>query len=301
MKILIICGPTGSGKSALGLKIAETFNGEIVSCDSVQIYRGFDIGSAKPTQDEQNRIPHHMIDIVNWSQDFDAGQYAVMARAAATQIRERGKLPIVVGGSGLYLRAFLGEGWHADLPKNDDLRKKLNEKTVDELRDTLEKLDPIRAKEIHPNDKFRLARALELLTLLGKPVREVERKGELPECLNDPYIIFLDPPRKYLHETILNRTKSMLATGLVEEVRSLLAEGCPWNAKPMQTIGYKETFRFLRGEFETSQLEELILFATRQYAKRQMTWFKKVNVSERIPYEASMDSAVMKRLSLLKS
>lgn len=281
-KIIVIGGPTGSGKSALAMRLAEESNGEIVSCDSVQIYKGFNIGSAKPTKDDQEKIPHHLIDIISWNEEYDAGRYAVEARAAAAKILAKGKTVIIAGGSGLYLRSFLGEGWHANLPKDEILREELNQLSETELFSKLQKVDPVRASEIHPHDKFRLVRALELLMLLGKPVREIEKTNLWPHDWPTPHITILNPPREKLHDAILKRTKAMLAEGLVEEVKSLHIQGCPLEAKPMQTIGYKQVAEFLTGALKKEELENAILFATRQYAKRQITWFKKVSAAERI-------------------
>ena len=259
------------------MKIAEESDGEIISCDSVQIYKGFDIGSAKPTKEEQKKIPHHLIDIISWNEDYDAGRYAIEAREAVSKVLAKNKTALVVGGSGLYLRSFLGEGWHANLPKDETLRKELNQLSEEELFSRLQKLDPIRAKEIHPNDKFRLVRAIELLTLLGKPVRDVEKENPWPKDWPTPHIKILDLPREHLHAAILKRTTAMLASGLIDEVKSLHEQGCPYTAKPMQTIGYRQVSKFLQGQLKEENLENAILFATRQYAKRQITWFKNVD------------------------
>ena len=170
---IVVCGPTASGKSKTALDLAAQFKGEIVSCDSVQFYRGFDIGSAKPSVDEQTAVKHHMIDILDWHEDFDACQYAKMARECLREIHARGQLPIVVGGSGLFLRALWGQDWHNDLPKDEELRTTLNLKSSTELYTVLKQCDPQRAEKLHTNDKFRVVRALELFYLTGKTFAEL--------------------------------------------------------------------------------------------------------------------------------
>jgi tRNA dimethylallyltransferase len=290
---LVIAGPTGSGKSDLAMTLATRLGGEIVGCDSVQIYRGFDIGSAKPTADERARVPHHVVDCLDWNEDCDAALYARWARAAIDGIRARGKLPIVVGGTGLYLRALLGRGWHADLPKDDALRAALQRETTPDLYARLQTLDPGRAAELHPNDRFRVARALELVTLLGKPLRAVSFATDLAaQDAADPaaYVVVLEPERTALRERIAARTARMLAAGLETEVRALLAAGVPHDCKPMRSIGYAETVAVLRGTAPRDGLADAITVATRRYAKRQATWNHKVKADLRA---ATVDAAAL--------
>lgn len=273
---LVIAGPTGSGKSALALALAERLNGEIIGCDSVQLYRGFDIGSAKPTPAELARVPHHLIDVLDPADDCDAALYAGLARAAIVDVAARGRLPIIVGGTGLYLRALLGTSFHADLPKDESLRNDLRALRTDELYGRLVAADPARAAALHPNDRFRVVRALELVTLLGKPVSAL---GAPPSPVNPlaARIFVLDPDRGALHAAIAARTHAMLAAGLVAEVERLLAAGVPAEAKPMQSIGYKQAALYLSGTLAAAALPDAVMAATRQYAKRQTTWFRKVD------------------------
>ena len=277
---IVVAGPTASGKSALGMALARDFGGEIVGCDSVQVYKGFDIGSAKPSRSEIGEVPHHMIDVATWREEFNTGTYGSMGRQVLDEIRARGKLPIVVGGSGLYLRALFGQNWHGELPKDENLRVSLEAKNLDVLFSELQKLDPDRASEIHPNDKFRLVRALELVTLLGHPLRQLQ--SEQTEITSDAYVVVLDPDRTGLHEAIATRTASMLSGGLLGETKQLLDEGCPITAKPMQSIGYRQAAALISGEIKNDEVLDLILAATRQYAKRQTTWFKSVTADERL-------------------
>ncbi len=273
-KLVVICGPTASGKSGFGLELARALNGEIVSCDSVQVYRGFNIGAAKATEAEQREIPHHLLDVVDCSEEFDARAYGEKARAAIEVILHRGKVPIVVGGSGLYLRALWEEDWHEDLPKDEGLRDELAKLERHELLKRLAEKDPERAASIHPNDRYRLTRALEIALLTGKPLSDRARK--LSPLKKQSYTIVLRPPRALLHQRIADRVVQMMADGLLAEVETLIKKGCSPTCKPMQSIGYKQAAACLRGELSIEKLPATIIAATRQYAKRQDTWFRKV-------------------------
>ncbi len=267
---VVIVGPTASGKSDLAMGLARALGGEIISCDSVQIYRKFDIGSAKPTPDERKLIPHHLIDIRDWNQPYDAKAYASDAWSAICAVAERGGLPIVVGGTGLYLRALWGDRFQEFAPKDEALREELSLLSSEEIMIRLAKLDPKRASEIHLNDRYRLARALEIAILGGGPMHSSILGPDLRGALT----IWLNPQRSLLHNRIARRTNRMLDLGLTDEVSTLRAEGIKDDAKPMQSIGYKQSLEFCDGLLTRSQLFEKIAAATRQYAKRQCTWFK---------------------------
>ena len=288
---IAITGATASGKSDFALQLARSLrddrqiNAEIICCDSVQVYRGFDIGAAKPAPEERAEFPHHLIDIVTWRDEFDAGKYAALARNLVAEIKSRGALPIFVGGSGLYLRAFFGQGFAENLPKDRELRDQLDEIATDELFTELKAIDPVRAGQLHPNDRVRILRAVELCRLTAGPVsaqmpdhgRVTARKTPERE---QTHLVFLNPERPILHQRIAERAKSMLIGGLLEEVQGLVITGCPATAKPMQAIGYRETLVALQAaggvipRIDLGALAEQIIVATRQYAKRQTTWFK---------------------------
>lgn len=273
VEFLVVVGPTASGKSALAMQLAQAFNGAIVCCDSVQLYRGFDIGSAKPSVAEQRLVPHFLFDALYWDQPCDAARYAAMAKKAIKDIREAGQLPIVVGGTGLYLRALLGDAWDDDVPSDQDLRKKLNSRSSEDLFAELLRIDPRRAGQLHQNDRFRVVRALEINILTGHPVPSVSRAEP---AQRSHLAFFLNPPRAMLHEKIHQRTHEMLSAGVVHEVRQLISQGVDPLCKPMQAIGYRQVVAMIQGDLEEMNLEDEIATATRQYAKRQVTWFKKV-------------------------
>ncbi len=278
----VVAGPTASGKSELGMRLARALDGEIVSCDSVQVYRGFDIGSAKPSLQEQAEVAHHLIDIVDATQVFDASDYAKLARQAIQGIRARGKLPIVVGGTGFYLRALWGQLWDPNLPSDPKVREQFVAMSKEDLFALLKEKDPKRAQEIHPNDHFRLARAMELVTLIGGPLAQAGFGNTPKGGDDDAVVIVLSPERAALHQRINERTDLMLKQGFIDEVNQLLTSGIPVNSKPMQSIGYREVAAYLSGSVPKSELAPRIKASTRQYAKRQTTWFRSVEASLRL-------------------
>lgn len=277
-RILVIAGPTASGKSALAVNLAEKLGGEIISCDSMQIYRGMDIGSAKPTKEEQARVPHHMIDVADPKEAFSAAKYARMARKAIREIAGRGKLPVVCGGTGLYLNGILYEMDFGDGPEDPDLRRRLERRAEEEggkaLHRELAALDPAAAARIHPNNVKKIIRALERLQLGEERVQEFQDiRRENPEI--DPVLIGLTMDRKKLYGRIERRVEDMMARGLMEEVRRLAAQGLTAEDISMQGIGYKELSAFFSGENTLEEAVAQIKKNTRHYAKRQLTWFRR--------------------------
>lgn len=277
---LAIVGPTASGKSGLAMRLAKRWNGEIVCCDSVQIYRGFHIGAASPTDAEKQQVPHHLFGVANCNENVDAHVYAQWALRAIEDIHSRNCLPILVGGTGLYLRAVMGPKFHDDLPNDHKLRDRLNQKSQTMLRKLLARLDPKRAEQIHGNDRLRHLRALEIRILSGRCFHELTR--EVSEVDSRAHVIVIKPNRSALHRSIAKRTRQMLTEGLVAEVEGLLAAGVSMNVKPMQAIGYRQVCEHLQRSSSTDDLLEKIIVATRQYAKRQDTWFAQVQAKARI-------------------
>jgi tRNA dimethylallyltransferase len=271
---VLLLGPTGSGKTALSLALGERFGGEIVSCDSVAVYRGMDLGSAKPSAGEQARLPHYLIDVADPDEPFTAGKYSRQARSALREITGRGKLPIVTGGTGLYLRA-LTEGLFAGPERQTELRARLEQSrqkhTENWLHRVLLRLDPASAERIHPNDTPKLIRAIEVCLAAQKPLSEVRTRDPLTgfRLLR----IGLNPPRQTLYDRLNRRCKEMFAAGLIEETRGLLARYGP--VKALDSLGYRQAQAVLAG---TLSLEDGISAAQQghlNYAKRQLTWFRR--------------------------
>ncbi|MEW6685587.1 MAG: tRNA (adenosine(37)-N6)-dimethylallyltransferase MiaA [Candidatus Edwardsbacteria bacterium] len=272
-KIPVLVGPTGVGKTEIGIVLGEKLkNVEIISCDSRQIYRYLDIGTAKPTKEEQKRVVHHLIDIVDPDEDFTAADYGRIVQKTIREIRERNKVPIIIGGCGLYLKT-LSRGIF-DAPKtNPLLRKKLQKEKKEILYQKLKKIDAEAAKKIHPNDLRRIVRALEVYELTGTPISLLQKETTKPfEISLD--IIGLCRKRKELYQRIEKRIERMLSQGLVEETEKILQKGYSPELKSLQTFGYREIIKNLRGELSLSEAIDLIKRESRNYAKRQMTWFR---------------------------
>lgn len=275
--LVAILGPTGSGKTALSLELATRFNGEIVNCDSVAIYREFMIGTAKPTPEEQARVPHHLLDVIEPRGYTTAGEYARMARRVIQEIRARGALPIVVGGTGLYLRALL-EGLFPGPQRSEELRERLREharaKGSQHLHRVLQRLDRKAAEKIHANDLPKLIRAIEVSLGAKQPISEQWAMGR--DALQGFKVlrIGLDPDRTLLYERLNKRVVKMFEAGLIDETKHLL-ERYGQSAGPLGSIGYKQVVQFLRGEIGRDAAIVLAQQAHRNYAKRQMTWFRR--------------------------
>jgi tRNA dimethylallyltransferase len=273
--LIAVVGPTGSGKSALAVHLARHSSGEIVNCDSLQLYQGFDIGTAKTPVTERQHIPHHLFDVLSPQNSYSAGDYARAAREVVADISLRGLVPVVVGGTGFYLRALL-EGLPV-LPERDEtLRARLvnREQTrPGNLHRLLRRLDSAAGKRIHVQDLQKTIRALEirLLTRAALPQPDAAR----PLVGYRVIKIGLNPDRRDLHERLAGRTREMFREGLLDEVRGLLQEGATGEEKPFESLGYQQALQHLRGELTLEQAIESTLIQTRQYAKRQWTWFRR--------------------------
>jgi tRNA dimethylallyltransferase len=278
LSLVAIVGPTASGKSALGVKLAERFTGEVVACDSTQLYRGFDIGTRKPSLSERCGIAHHLIDILGPKDDATAGGYRQLALQILEDLRKRKCLPVFTVGTGLYWRALL-DGL-ADVPQRSEelrerLRTSLQEHPPGHLHRVLKRLDPQAARKIAPGDEQKLIRVVEVCLLARKPISEVHRAGRIPLEGWRVLKIGLLPLREKLNERIHARTDAMLAQGWMREVQALLEGGMSEDSKPFDFIGYRELRAVLRGEITLEEARAAIQQATRRYAKRQLTWFRK--------------------------
>jgi tRNA dimethylallyltransferase len=276
---VVVLGPTGSGKTALSLELAERFGSEIVSCDSVAVYRGMELGTAKPTSEERARVRHHLIDVTTPDVPFTAGEYSRQARAALKEIAGRGKLPIVTGGTGLYLRA-LTEGLFAGPARHEGLRARLTRSREKRgegwLHRILRRLDPASAARIHVNDAAKLMRAIEVCLASRAPMSEVlgnEAKARDPLKGFRLLRIGLNPPRKALYERLNRRATAMFAAGLVEETRGLLKQYGP--VKALDSLGYRQATAVLAGTMSEAAAVETAQQGHRNYAKRQLTWFRR--------------------------
>lgn len=278
LPLVAIVGPTASGKTSLAVALARKWNGEVLACDSTQVYRGFDIGTAKPTVEERGGIPHHLLDLVEPAFPFTAGEYRARAVAVLDDLRQRGRLPVLTVGTGLYLRALL-EGL-ADAPaRSEELRARLeagaNAHSLQYLHRVLRRLDPEAAVRIGSRDRPKMIRAIEVCLLTGRPLTEIHRSGRTPLEGYRPIKIGLQPPRAALYDRIEKRVQTMIDRGWLQEVAGLVRDGVPSDSKPFDFIGYNELRAHLEGTVTLAAARKAIAQATRRYAKRQMTWFRK--------------------------
>jgi tRNA dimethylallyltransferase len=275
-KIVIICGPTGVGKTAVAVELAQHFNGQIIGADSMQIYKHMDIGTAKPTAEEQAQVTHHMIDIIAPDESFDAAQYAEGARKIINELEQQFILPFVVGGTGLYIKALL-HGLFDNHVSEPQIRAKLKAEAethgLDYLRRRLFQLDPDTAKRLHPNDTYRIMRALEVVEASGKAISELHRKHDFAEQPFNALKIGLNMERALLYERINQRVDAMLSAGFRAEVKKLLKRGYTADLKAMTSIGYRHMVDTIQGRLSPAECARTLKRDHRRYAKRQLTWF----------------------------
>jgi tRNA dimethylallyltransferase len=275
--LVVVLGPTGAGKSELAIHTAQALGGEIVNCDSLQLYRGFNIGTAKVPAESRGGVPHHLLDVLEPTELFTAGEYARAARKVLLEIATRHRIPVIVGGTGFYLRALL-EGLFPGPPRDESIRTRLQlreGRRTGSLHRILSRLDPAAALRIHPHDKNKTIRALEVRMLEGKPISALFGKGRTPLHGFRPIKLGLDPPRELLYRRLDARALGIFERGLIEEVRQLLGTGVPRSAKPFESLGYKQALQVLEGRLTPEQALQSTQLETRRYAKRQLTWFRK--------------------------
>ena len=277
--IICIAGPTASGKTALAVELAKELNGEVVSCDSMQVYRRMDIGTAKPSIDEMQGIAHHMIDVAEPDEDFSVSRYCAMAAPMVEDIVSRGKTAIIAGGTGLYMDSLIQGNNFAPFPSTgvrEKLEQEAAEKGIQTLYDRLSAIDPEAARRLHLSDKKRIIRALEVYLETGETITEHNRKTQLLPPRFTPLWLGLDfENRADLYERIDRRVGLMLEMGLIDEIQRLLAAGIPEKCTALQAIGYKEFVAALNGECTIGEAADLVRQSSRRYAKRQLTWFRR--------------------------
>lgn len=274
-RVPVLVGPTASGKTSVSLLLAEQLDAEIISADSRQVFRSMDIGTAKPSLRERSRVRHYFVDTLNPDQEFNAGEYGIRGRELIEELYRRGKVPLIVGGSGLYIQAIV-DGFFEGVTADPDLRSKLSDRLRNEgaraLLDELRAVDPVSASRMLPSNTRRIVRALEVYTLTGTPISELQKfRAAIPF---EPVFAGLNWNRKELYARINRRVDSMIGQGLVEEVKSLRAAGGSLGVNALNTTGYKEVFSYLACELTFEQMVASIKQNTRRYAKRQLTWFR---------------------------
>mgnify|MGYP001234996583 FL=1 len=299
--LIVLVGPTAVGKSSMALAVAERVGGEIIAADSMQVYCGLDIGTAKPSADERRLVPHHLLDLVEPNQSFTAADYARLASAAIADIRARGRLPIMVGGTGLYLRALfrgLFSGPWEMTPLRETLYREAERVGNAALHQRLETSDPEAAAAIHPNDLFRVVRALEVAAVSGRPIstlRAEARRNHKP--ILGPVLQFgLERNRQELYQRIEARVEAMMAQGLLHEVQGLLDLGYSPALRPLRAIGYRHMIEHLKGRISVNDAIASLKRDTRRYAKRQLTWFRHEDEIEWLPVEGTALSERVLRL-----
>lgn len=280
MKNLIcIAGPTASGKTALSIALAKELNGEVVSCDSMQVYKGMDIGTAKPTAEEMENIPHHMLSVAEPWEDFSVGKYCDMATPIVDDILSRGKTAIIAGGTGLYMDALIKGNDFAPVPstgRREELEQLAAEKGIETIIAQLRAVDPESADRLHPSDQKRIIRAMEVYLETGETITEHNRKTQLiPPRYNPVWFGLEDAERANLYARIDRRVEVMLEQGLIAEIQGLLDAGIPEKCTAMQAIGYKEFVDAIQGRSSMETATALVQQSSRKYAKRQLTWFRR--------------------------
>lgn len=286
--LIVVAGPTASGKTGLAIDIARYVGGEIVSADSMQIYKYMDIGSAKPTQEERSLAVHHMIDFLEPDEEFSVADYTKTAHKIIADIYERGKMPVMAGGTGLYINSVVNDvnfgEMDADYGLRESLRKAAEEKGSGYLLEMLAEVDEVSARRLHPNNLRRIIRAIEFYQITGKPISEHQEETKRTESRYNPLMICINWDRTALYDRINRRVDIMLETGLLDEVKHLMDMGYTKDLNSMQGIGYKEVMDYFDGKMSLEETVELIKQSSRRYAKRQLTWFRR---DERIRYVGS--------------
>ena len=298
--LIVVGGPTASGKTALAIELAKALDGEIVSADSMQIYKYMDIGTAKPTADELKECPHHLIGFREPDCDFSVADYTELAHKTIADITARGKVAIMCGGTGLYINSVVNDVDFGEYENDYELRKSLDELAKKDgagvLLDMLAEFDPVSAKRLHPNNVKRIIRAIEFYKVSGVPISEHQERTKLKESRYDATMFLINHNREVLYDRINRRVDIMISDGLVDEVRSIMNMGYSRDLNSMQGIGYKEMIAYLEGEISLADAIDMIKQNSRRYAKRQLTWFRRDGRINML----SPDDAVTEALGIFK-
>jgi len=291
-----LTGPTASGKTLVGLELAERLNAEIISLDSMTIYREMDIGTAKPSPADRARVPHHLLDLVNPDEEFSVANFVDAAHQTIQDLRRRGREVLFVGGTPLYLKALLRgifQGPPADWEFRQEVEREIETAGIEALHQRLEQVDPVTAARLHPNDKRRIIRALEVNKLTGRPISHQQTQFDEGTPASDCRVFVLEWPRPLLHERIALRVQHMFDQGLVDEVRRLLVKYTALSRTAAQAVGYREVIEHLRGEHDLATTIQRVIFRTRQFARRQETWFRSLSECRRVPDITSLSPAAV--------
>jgi tRNA dimethylallyltransferase len=279
-RIIVVCGPTASGKTSVAIELAERIGAEIIGADSLQVYRRLDVGTAKPTAEERARVPHHLVDVLDPVEPFNAAEFKTLADAAIADIRARGRVPMVVGGTGLYVRILVRGIFPApnpDVALRERLRKEIDAYGIGALHKRLMLVDPELAEKVETNDRNRIIRGLEIFEQTGIPLSEHQRVHDFGSASYEPFYLGIHRERADLYARIEARTALMMERGLLAEYRGLLDSGVPADAKPMESLGYRQMRDYLDGSRTLDEATEDITRETKRYAKRQTTWFRKTD------------------------
>lgn len=293
--LVILAGPTAVGKTALSIELAKALNGEIISADSMQVYRRMDIGTAKITKEEMQGVPHHLIDICEPTEEWNVMRFVKESERLIREIHERGHVPIVAGGTGFYIHALAYGAEFEEEETASELRKELEQWSTDDLHNKLKELDPVSAEKIHPNNRKRVIRAVEYAMDTGRPISELNERLKQKESPYALCYLVLNLPREILYDRIEKRIDIMLEQGLVDEVRKLKDEGCDRSMVSMKGLGYKEILAYLDGECSLDEAVTILKRDTRHFAKRQLTWWRgeaEAIFLEKTPEETLLERAV---------
>jgi tRNA dimethylallyltransferase len=291
-KTWFLTGATAAGKTRVGVELAELLNAEIVSLDSMAIYRGMDIGTAKPGETDRRRVPHHLLDILEPTQEYSVSQYLAAAEAVVADICGRGRTPLFVGGTPLYLKTLLRgifEGPPADWEFRRAVAEEASQVGLEELHKRLQQIDPVTARKLHPNDQRRIIRALEVYLLTGQPISHLQLQFEEGAPAEERRVFVLQWPRSVLHRRIDERVSGMFTAGLVEEVQGLLAKHGALGRTASQAVGYREAIEYLEGKADLTDTIRKVQARTHQFARRQETWFRSLSECRFVPMEEGLD------------